>query len=455
MSADAPPRIVLGLGTGRCGTLSLARLLDRQPGCRATHEEPPLLAWDAEDPGKWVRARFGRMRRRGGAVVADVASFYLPYVEAALDQEPTLRVVCLERPRAEVVDSFARWMGTVLPLPTNHWAASPPDGVYHDPVWSRIFPKYPETDLAACVGRYWDEYRDRVADLARRHPGRVRVFPTESLNAEAGVRDLLRFAGFPDEGMIAQPGLRANRPERAARRRLPDRPPDDPRRCAVLVPYQSHVVPMCERGLKELERRGYPVRRVSGYANIEDGRSQMATDALRDGFEETLWVDSDVGFRADDVEKLRGHDLPLVCGIYPKKGRRELAVHALPGSGRLTFGSGGGLTEVLYAATGFLLVRRRVYERIQLDGRLPVCNERFGRPTVPYFLPAAVRSDDGYWKLGEDYAFCHRARESGFKVMADTSIRLWHVGPYAYGWEDAGIDRERFASFRYDLSDGR
>ena len=66
--------------------------------------------------------------------------------------------------------------------------------------------------------------------------------------------------------------------------------------CVVLVPIGSHVEPECERSLVRLEARGYSVRRVSGYAAIDQGRSQMATDALADGFEEIMWVDSDVGF---------------------------------------------------------------------------------------------------------------------------------------------------------------
>ena len=31
--------------------------------------------------------------------------------------------------------------------------------------------------------------------------------------------------------------------------------------------------------------------------------------------------------------------------------------------------------------------------------------------------------------------------------MADTTIRLWHIGNHAYGWEDAGMDRRRFDTF--------
>jgi len=79
--------------------------------------------------------------------------------------------------------------------------------------------------------------------------------------------------------------------------------------------------------------------------------------------------------------------------------------------------------------------------------QLPVCNERFGHPTIPFFLPMLRPIDDGYWYLAEDYAFCQRALECGYKIYADTSIRLWHIGNYRYGWEDAGLDRQRFGAF--------
>src|SRR5262245_28277039 len=59
----------------------------------------------------------------------------------------------------------------------------------------------------------------------------------------------------------------------------------DPRRCVVLVPYLEAIHPECEGALRELERRGYTVRRVGGYSQIDVARNQMASDALRDGFE--------------------------------------------------------------------------------------------------------------------------------------------------------------------------
>jgi hypothetical protein len=222
-------------------------------------------------------------------------------------------------------------------------------------------------------------------------------------------------------------------------------------KCVVLVPVGGSIEAECERGLRVLEARGYVVRRVTGYAAIDQGRSQMATDALADGFEELMWIDADIGFDADAVDGLRRTGLPFVCGVYPKKGLRELAIHVKPGAQHVVFGEEGGLTPIHYAATGFLLTHRRVYDSMQQKLGLPVCNTRFDRPIVPYFLPMVVPDGDGQWYLGEDFAFSERARQAGFDIVADTRVRLHHIGKYAYSWEDSGISPARYATFTLNL----
>jgi hypothetical protein len=249
-------------------------------------------------------------------------------------------------------------------------------------------------------------------------------------------------------------GTHHNRSDAPRRNRMQARAssePMDPRRCVVLAPYTGSIEPECEDALKELERRGYAVRRVRGFAAIDQARNQLATDAMIDGYEETMWIDSDIGFHPDGVDRLRSHQQPIVCGIYPQKGKRSLACHALPGTPQLRFGREGGLHEILYAGTGFLLVRREVYLRVQRELALPVCNERFGHPMVPYFQPLTHTDEDGTWYLAEDYAFSQRTRACGYRVMADTTIRLWHIGKHRYGWEDAGVDRERYPNFTLHL----
>jgi hypothetical protein len=223
------------------------------------------------------------------------------------------------------------------------------------------------------------------------------------------------------------------------------------RRCIVIVPVAAHTEPECERGLEELERRGYTVRRRACHVAIDIGRSQMASDALAEGFDEQMWIDADIGFSADDVDRLREHTESFVCGIYPKRGTPELACHAKEGTSELVFGEAGGLVEIKYVGMGFCLIRREVFDDVRSKHALPTCGVRAKKPFVPYFLPLVVpHADDptDHWYLAEDYAFCERARTAGHPVLADTRVRLFHVGRYGYSWEDAMGARERYKNVK-------
>ena len=119
--------------------------------------------------------------------------------------------------------------------------------------------------------------------------------------------------------------------------------------CVILVPFSTHIVPGCEQGLIELQRRGYEVWRVGGYSAIDIGRSEMATKALAltpsplpegEGFQETFWIDSDIEFEPDAVDRLRSHGLPITAGIYARKGSRAIAAHTLPGTTQAWHGQG-------------------------------------------------------------------------------------------------------------------
>ena len=167
-----------------------------------------------------------------------------------------------------------------------------------------------------------------------------------------------------------------------------------------------------------------------------------------------MWVDSDIAFEPQSVQRLRSHGLPIVCGLYPKKAEKEWSSQLLPGQKSITLGEGGELIEIHYAATGFLLVRRPVFLEVQRQQQLPACFWRGAKPTIPFFLPMVIASGGGHFYLGEDFAFCEGARRCGFRIFADTSIRLQHIGIYGYSWEDVGGGLPRYPSSRLRISDG-
>lgn len=223
----------------------------------------------------------------------------------------------------------------------------------------------------------------------------------------------------------------------------------DPSKCCILVPSRDGIDPLCEAALSELRRRGYHLSIMRGVTSIDQIRSQMATDALKNGYQELFWIDDDIAFNPDDVDLLRSSGLAFVGGVYPKKGDPQLAVRWKEGTSSVVLGEGGGLTEVRYAGTGFLLTRASVYLALVERGVVPVTGQ-FGRAMMPYFQPKIVHDDGVGRYLAEDWSFCHRAAEAGIKVWVDTRPRLMHIGRYAYSWEDL-IPRDRIPSLTIQI----
>jgi len=105
----------------------------------------------------------------------------------------------------------------------------------------------------------------------------------------------------------------------------------DNSRCVILVPASRHIEPHCEYSLRQLEAQSYIVRRLYGFAQVDVARNRLASESIADGFEELIWIDSDIAFEPQAVQRLRSHGLPIVCGLYPKKAEKEWSPQLLPG----------------------------------------------------------------------------------------------------------------------------
>lgn len=209
--------------------------------------------------------------------------------------------------------------------------------------------------------------------------------------------------------------------------------------CVVLVPSSRTFDAEAEAALQELSRRRYPVWRIKGEAP-PDIRDRMATDALNAGFRELFFIDPSIVFDPDDADRLRNRGLPIACGAYPVPQCQSLSCDFFPGSKTVRFGEYGVPVVVRSARLGFALIRREVLEAIRA--------RQTGSEAVRCFTPPEVESvtapDEGAW-------FSERARAAGLKIVVDTSIRLWKVGPYRHGWEDAGSEVPRHEDYTYFL----
>lgn len=187
-------RLIIGLGSGRCGTMSLAKLLNLQQDCHSLHEPKPRpLPWHFDE--KFAREHLACIRRPE-KVVAVTAFFYLSYVEW-IEQHAGCPVifVCLQRNLRGTVRSFTAWTdGSRLPPSRNHWMKH--DGTrWTHTKWDRAYPKYKATSKKAALVRYYEDYYRQAKRLAG-EKSNFRIFPMRHLNHKDRVRELLKFCGF-------------------------------------------------------------------------------------------------------------------------------------------------------------------------------------------------------------------------------------------------------------------
>ena len=201
-----------------------------------------------------------------------------------------------------------------------------------------------------------------------------------------------------------------------------------------------------------LDQAGVPVRRAS-FSAIDLLRSIMLSQALRDGFDAFLFIDSDIGFDPGDAMRLLARPEPVVAGVYMLKNGRDYSGVFAKGVDRVVFGPAApALYPMMYASAGFLRIKAGVLRQMIEELKLPECHFGSTKGIYPFFLPLCVPDGRGGTRyLTEDYSFSHRMRQIGITPMADTSIRLVHYGKYGFTYEDLN-PRQRFNNYTLDIS---
>ena len=181
--------------------------------------------------------------------------------------------------------------------------------------------------------------------------------------------------------------------------------------------------------------------------NVAVGRFMQKTDA--DYF---LFVDADVDFDAESVIRLFESGYDLSCAIYPKKVIMwDQAKHAVENgddrnlamiSSSLVANIGAhkrtvenGFVEVLDGPTGFMMIKRSVFEEMEEKFPELMCkNEHQNRDFDDYCAVFDCMIDPVSRRyLSEDYAFCRRYQQIGGKIYADSHTTLGHVGNLPFG----------------------
>ena len=160
---------------------------------------------------------------------------------------------------------------------------------------------------------------------------------------------------------------------------------------------------------------------------VHRARMEMCATFLKTEHSHLFWVDADIEFTPEDVAKLWNLETDIAVGCYAMK-KRDAQWYAAWKDGQLVkdLDQFKGPIEVDYAGTGFMLIAREVIERLtEIHGTWEGANG-----PVPAIFMTPIHNGG---LESEDYHFCRIAREAGFKVVMDPSVRLKHWGSYAFG----------------------
>ena len=195
------------------------------------------------------------------------------------------------------------------------------------------------------------------------------------------------------------------------------------RKILIAVPCMDHNPIQFTHSLATLTSYGIPDTKINIWFNsgslVYTSRNEIAKRALLDEADLVMWFDSDMVFNPDTMIRLLKHiddGADMVTGIYYRRTppftptifktmeideqRQEAVWEEFDELPEEPF-------EVASCGFGCVLMRTEVF--VAVFGK-------FGNMFAPI------------GNVGEDIAFCWRARQCGYKITADPSIVLGHVG---------------------------
>lgn len=206
----------------------------------------------------------------------------------------------------------------------------------------------------------------------------------------------------------------------------------------IALPIYFHIDPhffRCAMKLMAEFSVNCKVQPFVGDSLIPRCRNTISRAFLQSDCTHLLMIDSDLVFSNDHIKRILSHDEDVVGGFYPKKkeGSVDMVCNALEPQPDM---DERRLTSLKYIGSGFLCISRRVLEKmIEVYGeQIAYTHDDDGKTIEHDFWSVGVyRFPDGTKRyLSEDWYFCQRALDLGFKVYGDNGITLRHSGNALY-----------------------
>ena len=187
----------------------------------------------------------------------------------------------------------------------------------------------------------------------------------------------------------------------------------------IAIPSMDQVPALFAQSLATLNRVGDCLVSFQMGSLVYDSRNALGKKAIQYDCDYVLWLDSDQVFDSDLLERmfkvLQENDLDILTGIY----FRRVAPYS----------------PVLFKGLNYEENKATWSEFSELpeDALIEVAGCGFGCVLMSTEVLMSVQAKyntmfQPMQGLGEDLAFCWRARQCGYKIMCDTSIEVGHCG---------------------------
>ena len=148
-----------------------------------------------------------------------------------------------------------------------------------------------------------------------------------------------------------------------------------------------------------------------------------------------FFVDADIGWEPWHLLVLLNRDVDVIGGLYPMKTMPiKWVVNGFEGAEE----GPDGLQEVSKAGTGFLLMKKHVFEKLKTHPAVKQYKNDIGLDPkydahLKTYFDTAVRQNRYY---SEDWTFCENWRDIGGRIWMDKRVLLRHSGSYVFCMEN-------------------
>lgn len=181
---------------------------------------------------------------------------------------------------------------------------------------------------------------------------------------------------------------------------------------ALGIPTNRLIKPKTAKALLDLvahSQHDYEILVSERGYNTSENRNWIAAKAVNTKCDYLFFVDDDMIFPPDTLERLLAHQKDIVGGIYMTKYETQSPVVEYLDDSRPT-----ELFKCGAIGTGCLLIKTSVFWR------------------VPQIWFTYEWNPNGSVKMSHDWIFCHNARLLDFEIWADPTLEIKHIGQYEF-----------------------